>query len=74
LAGVRRVGIVDVTIVNLKEVEDQAPKFGLSPNVESRFATVPLQRYSHWLILRPIAGVGEPACCVFCRDGRQSSP
>ena len=31
------------TIVNLKEVEDQAPKFGLSPNVESRFATVPLE-------------------------------
>jgi hypothetical protein len=44
LAGVRRVGIVEgYTIVNLKEVEDQAPRFGLSPNVESRFATVPLE-------------------------------
>ena len=26
------------TIVNLKEVEDQAPKFGLSPDLEARFA------------------------------------
>jgi uncharacterized cupin superfamily protein len=26
------------TIVNLKEVEDQAPKFGLSPGLEARFA------------------------------------
>ncbi len=31
------------TIVNLKEVEDQAPKFGYSPNLEARFATVPLE-------------------------------
>ena len=31
------------TKVNLKEVEDQAPKFGLSPNLESRFARVPLE-------------------------------
>lgn len=31
------------TIANLKEVEDQAPKFGLSPNVEARFATAPLE-------------------------------
>ena len=30
------------TIVNLKEVEDQAPKFGYSPNLEARFARVPL--------------------------------
>ena len=28
----------DYTRVNLKEVEDQAPKFGLAPNLESRFA------------------------------------
>ena len=29
----------DYTLVNLKrDVEDQAPKFGLSPNLESRFA------------------------------------
>ena len=26
------------TIVNLKETEDQAPKFGLSPDLEARFA------------------------------------
>ncbi len=31
------------TIVNLKEVEDQAPKFGYSPNLEARFARVPLE-------------------------------
>jgi mannose-6-phosphate isomerase-like protein (cupin superfamily) len=31
------------TIVNLKEVEDQAPKFGMAPNLEARFATVPLE-------------------------------
>jgi mannose-6-phosphate isomerase-like protein (cupin superfamily) len=30
------------TVVNLKEVEDAAVKFGLAPNVEARFATVPL--------------------------------
>jgi mannose-6-phosphate isomerase-like protein (cupin superfamily) len=29
--------------VNLKEVEDQAPKFGLSPDLEARFARVPLE-------------------------------
>lgn len=27
---------------NLKEVEDQAPKFGMSPNLEARFARVAL--------------------------------
>jgi quercetin dioxygenase-like cupin family protein len=31
------------TIVNLKEVEDFAPKFGFAPNLESRFARVPLE-------------------------------
>ncbi len=31
------------THLNLKEVEDQAPKFGLSPNLEFRSARVPLQ-------------------------------
>jgi len=30
------------TLVNLKEVEDQASKFGHSPNLEARFARVPL--------------------------------
>ncbi len=33
----------EYTIVNLKEVEDQAPKFGMSPNIEARFARVPLE-------------------------------
>jgi mannose-6-phosphate isomerase-like protein (cupin superfamily) len=31
------------TIVNLKEVEDQAPKFGLAPDFEARFARVALE-------------------------------
>ena len=32
----------DYTIVNLKEVEDQGPNFGLSPHLEARFARVAL--------------------------------
>ena len=32
----------DYKIVNLKEVEDQAPNFGLSPDLEARFARVAL--------------------------------
>ena len=31
------------TVVNLREVEDLAPKFGFSPGLESRFARVPLR-------------------------------
>jgi mannose-6-phosphate isomerase-like protein (cupin superfamily) len=31
------------TIRNLKEVEDQAPNFGLSPDLEARMARVPLE-------------------------------
>jgi mannose-6-phosphate isomerase-like protein (cupin superfamily) len=31
------------TVVNLRQVEDMAPKFGLSPGLESRFARVPLE-------------------------------
>src|SRR5215210_2425324 len=31
------------TKVNLKEVEDQAPNFGLSPDLEARFARVALE-------------------------------
>ncbi len=30
------------TLVNLKDVEDQAPRFGLGGNLEARFARVPL--------------------------------
>ena len=34
----------DYTHINLKEdVDDQAPNFGLSPNLESRMARVPLE-------------------------------
>jgi mannose-6-phosphate isomerase-like protein (cupin superfamily) len=31
------------TVANLKEVEDMAPRFGLSPDLETRFAAVPLE-------------------------------
>ena len=31
------------TVVNLKEVEDQAPNFGLAPDYELRMARVPLE-------------------------------
>ena len=31
------------TVVNLKDVEDQAPTFGLSPSLEARFARKPLE-------------------------------
>lgn len=34
--------MVEYTIVNLKRVEDQAPKFGYAPELESRFARGPL--------------------------------
>ncbi len=35
--------MANYTIQNMKEVEDQAPKFGLSPDLEARFARVPLE-------------------------------
>jgi mannose-6-phosphate isomerase-like protein (cupin superfamily) len=28
----------DYTVINLREVEDMAPRFGYAPNIESRFA------------------------------------
>ena len=34
--------VAGYTVKNLKEIEDQAPKFGLSPNLEARFAGKPL--------------------------------
>jgi mannose-6-phosphate isomerase-like protein (cupin superfamily) len=34
--------MADYTVKNLKDVEDQAPKFGLSPGLEARFAREPL--------------------------------
>ncbi len=33
----------EYTVVNLKEVEDQAPNFGFSPQLEARFARVALE-------------------------------
>jgi mannose-6-phosphate isomerase-like protein (cupin superfamily) len=39
----------DYTVVNLKEVEDMAPRFGLSPGLESRFARAPLELESSGL-------------------------
>ena len=38
--------MAEYTKVNLKQVEDQAPKFGLSPELEARFARVPLEAES----------------------------
>ncbi len=35
--------MADYTIVNLKQVEDHAPRLGFSPSLEARFATVPLE-------------------------------
>jgi mannose-6-phosphate isomerase-like protein (cupin superfamily) len=34
--------MADYTLVNLKEVEDQAPRFDMSPNMEMRMARVAL--------------------------------
>jgi mannose-6-phosphate isomerase-like protein (cupin superfamily) len=35
--------VSDYTKVNLKDVEDQAVRFGLAPNIEARMARVPLE-------------------------------
>jgi mannose-6-phosphate isomerase-like protein (cupin superfamily) len=35
--------MADYTLVNLREVEDTAPKGGLAPNLEARFAREPLE-------------------------------
>lgn len=35
--------MADYTKVNLREVEDQAPRFGLAPHIEARMARVPLE-------------------------------
>ena len=35
--------MADYTKVNLKEVEDQAPRFGLAPHIEARMARVALE-------------------------------
>ncbi|HWC26124.1 MAG TPA: cupin domain-containing protein [Solirubrobacteraceae bacterium] len=49
------------TVVNLKEVEDLAPRFGLAPNVESRFAKGALQLENFGLsYFRLAPGFREP--------------
>jgi mannose-6-phosphate isomerase-like protein (cupin superfamily) len=42
-------GMAGYTIVNLKEVEDMAPRFGLAPNMESRFARRALELHGSGL-------------------------
>jgi len=42
-AGTRIAGVPDYTVRNLKEIEDQAPKFGFSPDLEARFGREPLE-------------------------------
>jgi mannose-6-phosphate isomerase-like protein (cupin superfamily) len=35
--------VAGYTVVNLKEVEDQAPRLGMSPGLEARFPSAPLE-------------------------------
>ena len=49
------------TLVNLKEVEDMAPKGGMSPNLEARFARKPLElEHSGVTYFRMAPGYREP--------------
>lgn len=41
-AAIEEVAMTDFTKLNLREVEDMAPRFDLSPGLESRFAREPL--------------------------------
>ena len=43
------------TTLNLKDVEDQAPNFGLSPDLEARMARVPLELEQFGLSYQRIA-------------------
>src|ERR671936_2185914 len=47
--------MADYTVVNLKEVEDQAPKFGLSPQLEMRMARVALDLQNSGISYQRIA-------------------
>jgi mannose-6-phosphate isomerase-like protein (cupin superfamily) len=47
--------MADYTHLNLKDVEDQAPKFGLSPDLEARMARVPLELENFGLSYQRIA-------------------
>ena len=43
------------TVVNLKEVEDQAPRFGVSPDLEARMARVALELESSGISYQRLA-------------------
>ncbi len=45
----------DYTHINLKEVDDQAPNFGLSPDLEMRMARVPLELENFGLSYQRVA-------------------
>ncbi len=47
--------MADHTIVNLREIEDQAPKFGLSPDLQARFATGALNLQRSGISLQRLA-------------------
>ena len=51
------------TIANLKEVEDQAPKFGLSPDLEARFARVALDAEMIGITYQRLAPNTEVSSC-----------
>jgi mannose-6-phosphate isomerase-like protein (cupin superfamily) len=51
----------DYTIKNLREVEDQAPKFGLAPDMQARFAARELGLSASAVSLQRLApGVTQP--------------
>jgi quercetin dioxygenase-like cupin family protein len=43
------------TVVNLRELEDQAPKLGFSPTLEARFAAAPLELENSGVSLQRLA-------------------
>jgi mannose-6-phosphate isomerase-like protein (cupin superfamily) len=47
--------VAEYTKVNLKEVEDQAPNFGMAPNVEMRMARVALEMENSGLSYQRLA-------------------
>jgi mannose-6-phosphate isomerase-like protein (cupin superfamily) len=48
--------VADYTVVNLNEVEDQAPKFGLAPDLQARFAAASLGLGKSGVSLQRLAG------------------
>src|ERR1700760_3701807 len=47
--------MTDYTVTNLREVEDAAPKFGLAPAMEARFASGDLQLTKSGVSLQALA-------------------